>query len=111
MSAIEVMTEPFQRTSYTLSTIAETGEQFSDFAPYVASIDDRGVVAFQATLQDGGSGVFTATEGEITTIMDTTGPFESFRGVLLDSEGRLVFDARPRGGELGNRIASRLNKA
>ena len=81
------------------------------FRDNFAKAVNRSVVAFQATLQDGGSGVFTATEGEITTIMDMTGPFESFRGVLLDSEGRLVFYARPRGGELGNRIASRLNKA
>ena len=95
MSAIEVMTEPFQRTSYTLSTIAETGEQFSDFAPYVASIDDRGVVAFQATLQDGGSGVFTGDGGPITVIADSsTGLFREVSSHPdLDGRGSVCFYA------------------
>lgn len=38
--------------------IAETGERFSEFAPYVAAIDDRGIVVYSATLTQGGSGVF-----------------------------------------------------
>jgi hypothetical protein len=35
--------------SYDVVPIAETGGRFVDFAPYVPAINDRGVVAFQAT--------------------------------------------------------------
>ena len=47
---------PFSRT-----VIATTGERFSGFAPYAASVNDAGMVAFQATLREGGSGVFTGS--------------------------------------------------
>ncbi|WP_374566189.1 choice-of-anchor tandem repeat NxxGxxAF-containing protein [Ideonella sp.] len=57
---------------YTLTTIASTGDRFTDFAPYVASINDAGVVAFQATLAGGHSGVFTGGGGPITDIAVTT---------------------------------------
>jgi hypothetical protein len=39
--------------------IATTGEEFSDFAPYLASVNDAGTVVFQAALDDGRTGVFT----------------------------------------------------
>jgi len=45
---------------YALTPIATNDGRFVDFAPYVASINDDGVVAFQATLGDGHSGVFTS---------------------------------------------------
>jgi len=48
-----------------LTLIATTGERFSDFSPYVASVNDAGTVAFQAALHDGGSGVFTGNGGEV----------------------------------------------
>jgi hypothetical protein len=48
-----------------LTVIAETGERFSDFAPYVASVNDAGLVAFQAALSDRGSGVFAGDGGEV----------------------------------------------
>ena len=54
--------------SFTFTPIAETGPRFRDFAPYVAALDDAGTVAFQATLTTGGSGVFTASGGPITTV-------------------------------------------
>ena len=41
-----------------LSVIEETGDRFSDFAPYVAAIDDRGAVVFSARLTEGDSGVY-----------------------------------------------------
>lgn len=43
-----------------LVRVADNRDRFATFAPYVASIDDRGVVAFQATLRAGGAGVFTS---------------------------------------------------
>jgi hypothetical protein len=53
------------------TVIATTGEQFSDFAPYVAAVNDLGMVAFQAALRDGGSGVFTGS-GEVSA--EVVGP-------------------------------------
>lgn len=49
--------------SWTL--IATTGERFTDFGPYVASVNDAGTVAFQVALQSGGTGVFTGDGGAI----------------------------------------------
>src|SRR5437667_12252647 len=45
--------------------IATTGELFSDFAPYVASVNEAGTVAFQAALRGGGTGVFTSSGGAV----------------------------------------------
>lgn len=51
-----------------LTTIARTGDRFVDFRPYVASVDDRGLVAFQAALAGGGSGVFAGSGGEVAEL-------------------------------------------
>ena len=53
------------------TVIATTEEQFSGFAPYVAAVNDLGMVAFQAALRDGGSGVFTGS-GEVSA--EVVGP-------------------------------------
>ncbi|MGE5413035.1 MAG: hypothetical protein ACM3NW_02590 [Syntrophomonadaceae bacterium] len=49
----------------TFTLIASTGAHFASFGPYVASVNDAGVVAFAATLPDGTSGVFTGTGEEV----------------------------------------------
>jgi hypothetical protein len=48
-----------------LTVIATTGERFTDFAPYVPSVNDAGTVAFQASLRSGGTGVFTGNGGTV----------------------------------------------
>jgi hypothetical protein len=48
--------------------IATTGDRFSDFAPYVASVNDAGIVAFQAALEGGGTGVFTGSGGPVAQV-------------------------------------------
>ena len=48
--------------------VASTGPRFVDFAPFVPSVNDAGLVAFQAALAGGGSGVFTGDGGEVTTV-------------------------------------------
>ncbi len=53
--------------SWTL--IATTGERFDDFAPYVASVNDAGTVAFQAALLDGSTGVFSGTGGPVAQVV------------------------------------------
>jgi hypothetical protein len=51
--------------STSLTVIASSGERFSDFAPYVASVNDAGTVAFQAALQGAGTGVFTGSGEQV----------------------------------------------
>ena len=45
-------------SQFAFTLIADTSEEFDDFGPYVASIDTHGVVAFFASLEEGGSGIF-----------------------------------------------------
>jgi hypothetical protein len=54
---------------FSLTVVAITGERFSRFAPYVASVNDAGLVAFQAALRDGGSGVFAGDGGEVEEVV------------------------------------------
>jgi hypothetical protein len=49
--------------------IATTDERFRSFAPYVASVNDAGKVAFQAALQDGGSGVYAGAGGDVVELV------------------------------------------
>jgi hypothetical protein len=51
---------------FSLTVIASTGERFRDFGPYVASVNERGIVAFQAALRGGGTGVFTGNGGAVS---------------------------------------------
>jgi len=48
---------------FSWTVIATTGERFSSFAPYVASVNDAGTVAFQAALRGGGTGSSPAVAG------------------------------------------------
>src|SRR5438445_13227409 len=54
------------------TVIATTGERFSEFAPYVASVNDEDTVAFQAALRGGGTGVFTGNGGAIAEVAGPT---------------------------------------
>ena len=82
-------------------TIADTDEIYSDMGNFPI-FNDKGIVAFNATLKSGLHGIFTITDdGQTTTIVDSDGPFESFRGLLINNSGRVIFYATPTGGELG----------
>lgn len=56
---------------YSLIPIAQSGDRFTSFAPYVPSINNRGIIAFQATTSNGGSGIFTSDGSSISTIVDS----------------------------------------
>lgn len=72
------MKDLLQTGAYTLTPIADTNDRFIDFAPYVASINNDGVVAFQAALRGGGSGVYTGSGGPTATVTDSvSGPLNS----------------------------------
>jgi hypothetical protein len=58
---------------FELVPIASTDDRFLDFAPYVASINQDGIVAFQAGLAGGASGVFFGSGGGIGTVLESTG--------------------------------------
>lgn len=98
-----------------LRRIVETGERFTSLGQF-PMINDAGAVAFCGTLRDTGgqrggdeggrgqpgwTGLFIVSDGRAETAIDTSSDFESFRGVLLDDAGRVVFYATPRGGRLG----------
>lgn len=57
---------------WTFTHIADTDGRFADFTPYVASVSDRGLVAFQATLRDGSSGVYSGSGGPVSTVADSS---------------------------------------
>lgn len=57
---------------YALVPIASNDGRFVDFAPYVPSINDAGLVAFKATLADGHDGVFTSDARSIRAVAVTT---------------------------------------
>ena len=60
---------------FTLVPCAAAGDRFTDFMPYVASLNDAGVVAFQAALRRGGTGVFIGSGGPVATVIEAgSGP-------------------------------------
>ena len=94
------MATGFAPGRYHLSVIAETGDRFADFAPYVAAIDDRGAVVFSAVLAAGGSGVFRSDAGTVTTVVDSTSrPFDRVCSHPdVDAAGSVCFYAEDEAG-------------
>ena len=84
-----------QVRSFASTLIADTSDRFSDFTPYVPSINKQGLVAFQAALRSGGAGIFTGDGGPITTIDDMTrGLFRDFYSHPdVNSEGEVSYYA------------------
>lgn len=93
----------FARARYRLIPIASTGGRFIEFAPYVASINDDGLVAFQATLYGGGSGVFTGDGATITAVTDpASGPVREVASHPdLNGSGDVCFYGALASGERG----------
>jgi hypothetical protein len=94
------MKPPPQVKRFRLTPIAATGDCFCDFAPYVASVNDAGTVAFYAVLTGGSSGVFTGSGGPIATVVDTAAGF--LAGIDshpdINTEGAVSFYAHLREG-------------
>lgn len=80
--------------------VCATGERFAALGAFPA-MNDAGQVAFAATLCSGESAIFLDGPGGVRLLLDSSGPFESFRGVLVDGAGGVVFYATPRAGSLG----------
>jgi hypothetical protein len=81
-----------------LTTIADESGPFSGFTPGGSfswpAINSAGAVAFRATLDAGGEGIFVGSGGPTTTIADSSGPFQNFGTVPdLNAAGTAVFEA------------------
>jgi hypothetical protein len=64
-------TMPFPSRTLRLTVLAQNKAGITDFRPYVPSINDAGVVAFQATLEDGHTAVLTHDGSGVTTVATT----------------------------------------
>jgi hypothetical protein len=82
------------------ATVVATGDMFGALGAFPA-MNDAGTLVFCASLRAGGSGIFSASRGEIEPVIDERAPFESFRGALIDGDGVIAFYATARGGTLG----------
>ena len=80
--------------------VVETGDRFRSLGLFPFA-NDAGTIVFCGELADGVAGVFLATDGLITPLIDARAGFASFRGALLNAAGELVFYATPTGGDLG----------
>ena len=95
------MATGFAAGPYRLSVVAETGDRFGDFAPYVAAIDNQGSVVFSTTLTNGGSGVFRSDGTHVTTVAE----FGSHAGYEVcshpdaDDSGSVCFYAKDEAGK------------
>lgn len=58
--------------------IAETGAEFTDFAPYVVAVADTGLVAFQAATNDG-TGVYAGDGDEVHALLTSGGDITTVR--------------------------------
>ena len=80
------------------TVIAATGERFVDFAPYVGSVNDAGLVAFQAALRDGRHGVFTGEGGDVAAVALPDKPVEVISHPDVNVAGDTCFYAELAGG-------------
>ena len=102
-------------TGWTLTTIADTmappsahpalpsEPRFAGFAPYVASINEHGTVAFQAGLENDASGIFCGDGRTVTTLIDTRDGVvrHIFSHPAIDRRGAVSFYAELPSGQQG----------
>ena len=68
-----------QNNLYGFTIIAETGDRFIDFSPYVASINNKGTVAFQAESANGITGIYSGDGVSLNTVIESAGnEFKNF---------------------------------
>ncbi|HEY9710958.1 MAG TPA: PEP-CTERM sorting domain-containing protein [Oculatellaceae cyanobacterium] len=79
--------------AYTFTRIADSNDPFGNFGISSPGINNEGTVAFQASLDAGGFGIFTNSNGIITTIADTSGPFSILNDPAINDQGTVVFNA------------------
>jgi probable HAF family extracellular repeat protein len=84
--------------NYSFTSIADVSGPFSSFRS--VDINDNGTVAFVATLDAGGAGIFTGGGGMTTLLLDDSGPLRDFGdifavpgGVSINNVGTVAFFA------------------
>lgn len=77
-------------THFSLTSIAETGVEIVDFAPYVPAVDDAGVVTFHAARADGGSCVLAGSGGALRVVAESPTGARFISHPDTNCEGALV---------------------
>jgi hypothetical protein len=80
----------FRSTGGLPTTIAHSTAQFQFFGS-APSINNSGVVAFSATLDNATIGIFTGSGGPTATYVDSTGGFQSFGSPAINDAGTVAF--------------------
>lgn len=81
--------------AYNFTLIADTAGQYNFYGDHPVSINDRGVVAFRAFLDNGQDGIYTGDGTTITNIVNTSGQFNFFGNGAsgINNDGVVVFRA------------------
>lgn len=87
-------------SAYAFTSIADSSGAFLDFN--TPSVNSSGQVAFRASLDNGGGGVYRGQGGALTTIAETGSTYQGFQYQTpgIDANGNVAFTAvrRPEGG-------------
>ena len=81
------------REANAITLIADTRGAFSSFNGGPA-LNDKGTIAFSASLDAGGSGIFTSSGGSLTTIANTSGYFANAKfnsTPAINNQGTVAF--------------------
>jgi hypothetical protein len=84
------------RAAYTIVKIADNNGPYDVFSG--GKMNDAGQVVFSASLDAGGSGIFTGSDPAADAVATTAGPYASFltginNGVAINNTGTIVFAA------------------
>lgn len=101
-NTLHPLTGSIKAQGYTFTKIAETNGFFIQFS-YIASINNRGVVAFQAAalLKGGRDAIFTGDGQAIAKIADTGDLFKGFTSPSVNDAGVVAFVASLKTGGKG----------
>ena len=78
-----------------ISTVVDASGPFDDLIADPV-VNARGTVAFLATLDGGGEGIFALDRGRVTTIADNSGTFLAFAPPFdIDRRGQVLFHSDP----------------
>lgn len=96
----------FTSSGGSITTIADDSGLFSSFGPFGlpfgSTINDQGIVAFFASLEAGGEGIFTGSGGAVTAIADTSSIFSGFAGdAFINNNDSVAFAANLSAGGKG----------
>lgn len=91
-------TAPLRAVTYTFTRIADSSGPFLSFDTH-PSINNSGLVAFTASLDTGGSGVYTGSGGSTAEMITTGTTYGGFGAATINSSGSVAFSALRLDGE------------